>query len=255
MAWYPFANKKLIKPGPNDPPIIVVGAILHVDAGNNKSLYEYFRDKSGGIESHFHVPKAGPVEQYRDTGYEADANLKANSFTVAGLRFGFVSIETQGLEKGEWNEWQLQEIKRLLSWLSATHSFPLKVTTNPRGPGVGYHTLFGAPGPWTPVAKSCPGPDRVRQFNDVLVPWFTENHQVPSNGSGGPGKAVGVDEVLKAVQAHEAAEAKRYADVRGLVQKLYDAEAGRYAEYSRWHDTTLTAVAEVEQRLSDAGIE
>lgn len=255
MAWYPFANKKIINPGPNDPPIIVVGAILHVDAGDSESLFNYFRDKSGGIESHFFVKKNGTVEQYRDTGYEADANLKANSFVVGGLRFGFVSIETQGLEKGQWTTYQLTAIKQLLTWLSNTHDFPLKVCTNPRGPGVGYHTLFGAPGPWTPVAKSCPGPDRVRQFNDVLVPWFTENHQAPSNGSEGPGKAVGVDEVLKAVQAHEAAEARRYADVRELLQKLYDAEASRYSDYVERLKTIDAGVASVEQRLSDAGIE
>ena len=32
--------------------------------------------------------------------------------------------------------------------------------------------MFGAPGPWTPVAKSCPGPNRIKQFNNILVPWF-----------------------------------------------------------------------------------
>lgn len=172
MAWYPEATKKVIKPGPNDPPIIVVGAILHVDAGNNGDLFKYFSEQSDGIESHFHIPKAGPIHQYRDTHFEADANLKANSFYRDGKRYGFVSIETQGLAAGEWNAHQVAQIKRLLRWLSETHDFPLLKATDPRGPGVGYHTLFGAPGPWTPNAKTCPGPDRVRQFNEVLVPWF-----------------------------------------------------------------------------------
>lgn len=249
MAWYPFANKKVIKPGPNDPPIIVVGAILHVDAGDSKSLYGYFSSgKSDGIESHFHVPKDGPVEQYRDTHFEADANLKANSFVVGGKRYGFVSIETQGKAKGEWNAWQLQEIKRLLKWLSETHDFPLEKATNPRGPGVGYHTLFGAPGPWTPVAKTCPGPDRVRQFNEILVPWFSVNQAPPVTPPAGVGKEVDVEEVLKALKALDKAEAARYADMRTLVQKVYDAEAGRYKEYTRRFD-------EIEDRLTAAGVE
>lgn len=172
MAVYPGARYRPITPGTNDPPIIVIGAILHVDAGNSKSLYGYFNGPSGGIESHFHVPKEYQVEQYRDTGYEADANLKANSFIKDGKRYGYVSIETQGFEAGTWNEYQLTEIKKLLQWLSKTHGFPLVRCPAHMSPGVGYHVMFGAPGPWAPNAKSCPGPDRVKQFTNVLVPWM-----------------------------------------------------------------------------------
>lgn len=177
MAWYPKARKKEIRPGSNDPKIKVVGAILHVDAGNSSSLYTYFNGPSNGIESHFHVRKDGVVEQYRNTGYEADANYKANSFVEGGVRKGYVSIETQGLEHGEWNAKQMAAIKELLLWLSETHGFPLDKCSDPKDPGVGYHTLFGAPGPWTPVSKSCPGPDRKRQFQDELVPWMREQRK------------------------------------------------------------------------------
>jgi len=172
MALYPKARQRLITPGANDPAIVVVGAILHVDAGNSKSLYGYFNGPSGGIESHFHVPKELPVEQYRDTGREADANLKANSFIKNGKRYGFISIETQGFGAGEWNAYQLAEIKALLLWLSKTHNFPLRRCPGPFESGVGYHTMWGAPSAWTPVAKDCPGRDRVKQFSNVLVPWF-----------------------------------------------------------------------------------
>lgn len=173
MAWYPEAVKKNINPGPNDPPIKVIGAILHIASTEAKSLFTYFNGPSKGIESHFYVLREGFPEQYRDTHFEADANLKANSFIAKdGTRCGYVSIESQGLDNGEWDAHELQQIKRLLRWLSETHDFPLTKCKTPTSPGVGYHTLFGAPGPWTPVAKTCPGPDRVRQFNNVLVPWF-----------------------------------------------------------------------------------
>lgn len=172
MAWFPRASKKEIKPGSNDPAIKVVGVILHVDAGNSSSLYNYFNGPSGGIESHFHIRLDGTVEQYRDTGREADANYKANSFVDGGTRKGFVSIETQGYENGEWTYQQLKAIKDLLVWLSDTHDFDLEVATNPRGPGVGYHVMFGAPGAWTPSAKTCPGPKRIAQFNKEIVPWM-----------------------------------------------------------------------------------
>lgn len=177
MAWYADAIKKLIVPGPNDPPIIAVGAIVHIASSESSSLFSYFNGRSDGIESHFYIRRDGSVEQYRDTAYEADANLKANQFLGAdGKRYGFVSIETQGMDEGEWTPAQLVSIKRLLRWLSETHNFPLHRATNPRGPGVGYHTMFGAPGPWTPRAKTCPGPDRIRQFNNVLVPWMAQEN-------------------------------------------------------------------------------
>lgn len=182
MALYPKAVPRLISPGSSDPAIEVVGAILHVDAGNASSLYDYFRYRSGGIESHFHVTLDGRVEQYRDTGYEADANYKANSFLENGIRKGFVSIETQGYGSGKWTPAQLDAIKELLTWLSKTHGFPLRVCPTSTSPGVGFHIMFGSPGEWTPVAKSCPGPDRIKQFRDELVPWFDEKeplHQLP----------------------------------------------------------------------------
>lgn len=172
MAIYPAAKFRNIPPGVNDPAIIAMGAILHVDAANSGSLYSYFNGPSGGIESHFFIRNDGVVEQYRDTKYEADANYHANSFVKGGKTYGYISIETQGFASGEWNAVQLAEIKKLLVWLSHTHNFPLKKCATPTDPGVGWHVMFGAPGPWTPHAKVCPGPDRVKQYNEILVPWF-----------------------------------------------------------------------------------
>lgn len=164
MALCPFATHKLIAPGSNDPKIRATQAILHVDAGGAASLFSYFRDRSGGIESHFHIKWSGEIEQYRDTAYEADANHLANPRAI--------SIETQGFGNGRWNKRQLRSIKRLLVWLEATHGIPLQVCPAWDAPGVGYHVMFGAPGAWTPVAKSCPGPNRIKQFNKELVPWM-----------------------------------------------------------------------------------
>ena len=110
MAVCPFAVKRLIAPGSSDPRIEPRVAILHVDAGNASSLYDYFKNRSGGIESHFHIRKDGVVEQYRDTNFQADANLHANDFAV--------SIETQGFGEGEWTPAQLASIKRLLLWVT-----------------------------------------------------------------------------------------------------------------------------------------
>lgn len=171
MALIPFAEHKLIPPGSNDPRITARIGILHVDAGNVYDLHDYFDGPSGGIESHGHIAKDGHLFQYRDTGYQADANLLANDFAI--------SFETQGFGEGEWTDEQLATIKRVMLWAKKAHGIPLRVVTRWDDPvgGWGYHTLFGAPSPWTPVAKSCPGPDRKKQFHDVLVPWMAEPDQ------------------------------------------------------------------------------
>lgn len=166
MALCPFAEHKLIPPGSSDPAIDARAAVLHVDAGGALSLFSYFRDRSGGIESHFHIRWDGVIEQYRDTAFQADANYQANDFAV--------SIETQGFGNGTWNKRQLASIQRLLLWLSEEHNIPLAKILSPFGSGVGYHVQFGSPGPWTPVAKSCPGPNRIKQYEEILVPWMVK---------------------------------------------------------------------------------
>ena len=165
MALYPKAVLRLIPPGANDPRIRPRLAILHTDAGNATSLYNYFNGPSNGIESHFHIRKTGVVEQYRDTAYQADANFKANDYAI--------SIETQGFGTEAWTPEQMAAIKDLLLWIFATHPEVLRqVTQTATGSGVGYHIMFGAPGPWTPNARSCPGPLRIKQFREDITPWL-----------------------------------------------------------------------------------
>lgn len=228
MAWYPLAHKRPIAPGPNDPPVQIIGAILHVDAGNSPDLYDYFNGPSKGIESHFHVPKAGPILQYRDTHYEADANAKGNAFLQGGRRLGYASIETQGLAKGEWNDHQIEGIKTLLKWLSETHNFPLTRCASSTSPGVGYHVMWGAPSAWTPYSKVCPGPDRVRQFEQVLVPWM--NAGAPMGGAAVGGNAV-TPEQMKELKDFFEARLKAYVlDVKKFLRQTDNADAERAAD-------------------------
>ncbi|TDE02825.1 N-acetylmuramoyl-L-alanine amidase [Jiangella asiatica] len=172
MAWYPDAIRKEIPPGGNDPRIIPVGMVFHVRAGLGDSLFPYFNGPSGGIESHLYVRFDGTVEQYRDSTREADANYKGNSWVSGGKRYGLLSVETEGLEYGEWTPEMIVSLKRLYRWGMDVHDFPARVCPAWNASGLGYHVLFGAPGPWTPVAKSCPGPDRVEQFNEIFRPWL-----------------------------------------------------------------------------------
>jgi len=226
MALYPGARQRPIPPGANDPKIIPIGVILHVDAGNAGSLYNYFNGPSGGIESHFHIPKVGMPEQYRDTTREADANFQANSFDRNGKTYGFLSVETQGLEPGEWNAHQLDEIKKLLLWANKTHGIPLRRCPAWNEAGVGYHVMFGSPGPWTPVSKSCPGPNRIKQFNTVLVPWFktaTAPAPTPPQGQEDWLKMATPEELATAVEIGVGNYMKRFlADEQGTGDTILD---------------------------------
>lgn len=163
MALIPFAEKKLIKPGVNDPKIKARLGILHVDANNSRDLYNWFNGPSGGIESHEHIRKDGHAYQYRDTAYEADANWKANPFAFA--------VETQGYADGEWTREQMQTIKRSMIWANLEESMqiPLVVPKRWDDEGWGFHIQFEE---WHPEAKACPGKDRIAQYWDELVPWM-----------------------------------------------------------------------------------
>lgn len=170
MALYPPAIKKLVPPGANDPRLdVVYGTIAHVAVTEAASLFDYFNGPSGGIESHFYIRRDGTVEQYRDTQYEADANYLGNSFIVGGRRAGFISFETQGMEFGEWTDQQVQAIKNLILWVNAVHGVPSRKAPAWNQPGHGYHRLFGE---WNNPIHSCPGPDRVNQYERVIVPWL-----------------------------------------------------------------------------------
>lgn len=185
MSLCPFAEHKLIPPGSNDPAIVPRVAILHVAVTDAWSLFDFFRDRSGGVESHFYITWRGKIEQYRDTEYEADANYRANPFAV--------SIETQGWGGGKWNAKQLASIKRLLVWLQDEHAIPLRECKTWSGSGLGYHSAFA---PWSNVVKSCPGPHRIQQFYDDILPWAAEQ-PTPVEGL----RAVVVPALEAAVQA------------------------------------------------------
>lgn len=170
MAIYRKALQKLIKPGPTDPRVdVMVGTVAHVAVSMADSLHDWFDGPSGGVESHFYIRLDGVVEQYRDTAYEADAQGAGNSWLAGGKRYGFISYETEGMGSGKWSAAQLASIKELILWGESVHHYPMVKATSPHGPGHGYHALFDA---WNRDHHACPGADRIKQFNNELVPWL-----------------------------------------------------------------------------------
>jgi N-acetyl-anhydromuramyl-L-alanine amidase AmpD len=160
-------------------PVLIID---HSQVGSSLGTYYYFRDQTG-IESHFSIRgrrsggQDGHIWQFMNTDRVAEANRQANRFPNGT---GAISIETEDdgdPDRQPWTQRQLASLKWLHNKLVRTHpTIPRRRATSATGPeakGLGHHTLFGAPSPWTPFSKTCPGrPVRVGQWQDELLPAF-----------------------------------------------------------------------------------
>jgi N-acetylmuramoyl-L-alanine amidase len=160
-------------------PVLIID---HSQVGSSLGTYFYFRDQTG-IESHFSVrgrrsgSQDGHIWQFMNTDRVAEANRQANRFPNGT---GAISIETEDdgdPDRQPWTPRQLASLKWLHNKLVRTHpTIPRRRASSATGAGargLGYHTMFGAPSPWTPASKTCPGkPVRVRQWNNELLPAF-----------------------------------------------------------------------------------
>lgn len=137
--------------------------ILHSIVGSARGAVASF-DK-GSLESTFVVLKKGAPWQLMAANRRADANRHANAFAI--------SIETE--DNGDpntdpWTPHQLDQIVDICVWACREYDIPARLIPAWDSSGIGYHTLFGSPSPWTPVAKSCPGRVRIEQFHTVVLP-------------------------------------------------------------------------------------
>lgn len=164
MSLYHGARHRLIPANYRQPRIVPRAVIAHSAAGMGSLYHWWLNPASRGLESHFWVSFGGLVEQYVDTQVRADANGQANSYAV--------SIETESSIQAteRWSAPQAAAIVSLIVWLCRTHRVPPALMASPTGSGLAWHIQFGAPGPWTGVAKSCPGPARIRQYRAEIVP-------------------------------------------------------------------------------------
>ena len=175
MARYPGGRWAPLPENATQAAIRPTQIILHtaVDSPGPTRLEAYFAREDVHVESHFWITLAGEVVQMMDTEVRADANRTANRRSDGT---GAISIETEdeGNPAGvPWSDAQLRAIDQVCRWASSVHGIPLRKCEGPDDPGVGYHAMWGAPSAWTPTAgKTCPGPLRISQFEDVLLPLW-----------------------------------------------------------------------------------
>lgn len=179
MALYPRAEHRLLPESVSQPKIRPTQIIFHSAANDfhASGTDRYFRESSN-LESHFmglmrpdRAGADGELWQWIDTERRADANYHANRRPDGT---GAISIETDSAsrdsELGPWSDALVDSLVDLCVWACRTHGIPARLCRSPNDPGIGYHTLFGAPSSWTPVSKVCPGADRIRQVVNVIIP-------------------------------------------------------------------------------------
>jgi len=134
------------------------------DRGSAKAIFGYFSRAAVVVESTFVIglSPADPTRQMLDSSEVADANLKANTRAI--------SVEVVGAATDPFTDWQISELIRLGRWAGAQHPIPAQICPAWDQPGLGWHVMFGAPGPWTPVAKDCPGKTRIDQLKTIVFP-------------------------------------------------------------------------------------
>jgi endonuclease/exonuclease/phosphatase (EEP) superfamily protein YafD len=71
---------------------------------------------------------------------------------------------------------QLDAFHSVILWVHSQRPFALRVCPAWDEEGVGYHALFEQ---WNHNHHSCPGPARIKQFNDVTVPWLAAQAHPP----------------------------------------------------------------------------
>lgn len=171
--FYPEAKQLILPEAWTQPLIVPRVAIGHSQAGTG-SLFNYWLNGSN-LESHMWFDREGGSEQYMPFDVRADANLNANSFAVSfETENSREAVQAKAWDTDPWTEPQKAAIVRFLNWLCDEWSIPRRQVDYAYGSGLGWHVMFGAPGPWTPVAKACPGAERIRQFRDEIIPAVVE---------------------------------------------------------------------------------
>jgi hypothetical protein len=127
---------------------------------------QYFARAEVKVESTLIVDYDGGCLQVMETWARAQANGTAN-------RRG-ISVEVVGVASEPYTPAQVERCLDIARWACDTNPIARRQIPAERESGIGWHVMFGAPGPWTSArGKQCPGRQRIAQVRDVLIPTIT----------------------------------------------------------------------------------
>lgn len=193
--WSPLAGDWWKQPRMTGHDIVCI----HTMVGSLTGTGRYFgADGYRGPESHFGTGGRGEKVQWQDLRFQADANLDGRrnviSLENADMGPGFPRWDTRSADNvPPFTDEQVQSIAELVAWACdkrtharcpsswACHRYGIPVAlipdTRPGRRGVGYHRQGCDPYRvaggvrWSAAyGKGCPGPARIRQVNDLIIP-------------------------------------------------------------------------------------
>jgi hypothetical protein len=152
-----------------DGPMYVKTQLIFHSTGTRASAAanrRYFARSDVTVESTLVVDYDGGALQLLDAGERADANTTASRRAI--------SVEVVGEAHEPFTPAQLATCQAIAEWACAEHPIARRQIPEHDASGVGWHVMFGAPGPWTNVrGKECPGPKRIAQVRDLIIPGLT----------------------------------------------------------------------------------
>lgn len=162
--WRPLSTTQ------TEPKIVPRILVYHTMVGYLKSTESMFRQNGyWGTESTWGVGGSwdgdsldGVAFQWQGVLWQADAQFEANNWCN--------SIETSDgghYPTPEWTDKQVQKLIEIGAWWCKNTGNPPEIAKSYDGRGLGYHQLFA---PWNQDAHNCPGPKRVAQFRELIVP-------------------------------------------------------------------------------------
>jgi hypothetical protein len=158
MARCPFA---VWRGSPNFNPVGLTaqprGVVFHVEAGTEAGTVAVFSRADWQASSHFGVAKDGSIDQFVDTQDRAWAEGSGNTYWWA--------IEHEGQSGEALTPAQIEADARIIAWLRTIEPFPLQLTDDPNGTGLGWHGM-GAQG-WGGHTQ-CPGEPIKANRQDVI---------------------------------------------------------------------------------------
>ncbi len=182
----PALIQRILSDNAHQPLITPTQWIVHtaVDGPGPTNLGNYF-ESATSLESHTWL-RWDRHEQFIWFDRSADANYHANHWWNPSTKRYEGAISTETEDDGQpvmkpWNAYQLKELIRFGVWLNKTFHIPARLCRSPHDPGMGWHSMWGAPSEWTNVAgKSCPGSTRIKQFKEVVLPGIQKALAAPA---------------------------------------------------------------------------
>jgi peptidoglycan hydrolase-like protein with peptidoglycan-binding domain len=173
IVAYPGSRLRLLPESKTADRINPRMTILHSAVGED-SPYEYFKREGVRVESHAWVSLDGRVETFMGYNVKADANYRANAFA-----YSIETADNGSPDTFKWTEPQMNTLAIMCAWSCRVNGSNPEAARAWDGTGIGFHTQFGAPGKWTPVAKTCPGHARIKQFPFVVAKAHVLWRQMP----------------------------------------------------------------------------